>query len=94
MVHVSKNEECFHNICLRSFRCLSGIVGSIVSIIKKKKFKNLLHSQSNMGHIVSMELALAVASFRSYRSWDRLIASILFGILIFNIIPNQVKCEF
>ena len=64
MVHVSKNEECLHNIYLRSFRCLSGIVGSIVSIMKKKKFKNLLYSQSSMGPIVSMELALAVASFK------------------------------
>ena len=91
MVQLSNNEECLHDFCMRSFKCLSGITESIVSMFKKKKFKNLLHSQSSMGPIVAMELALAVASFKVLQvmRWVDYLNS--FEIFIFHIIPNQAK---
>ena len=94
MVHLFNNEECLHDFCMRSFKCFSDITESITSMFKKKKFKYLSHSQSNMGPIVSMELALAVASFKVLQvmRWVDYLNS--FEIFIFNIIHNQTKAEF
>ena len=94
MVHLSNNEECLHDFCMRSFKCISGITESIVSMFKKKTSKNLLHSQSSMSPIVAMGLALAVASFKVLQvmGWVDCLNS--FEISIFNIIPNHAKAQF
>ena len=60
--HLSNNGQWFNNYCLRSLKGLSGNIGIPISMLKKKKFKNLSHNQSTVDPNVSIETAVAEAS--------------------------------
>ena len=47
MVLVLNIEDSLHNIYPIAFKCLSGNAGSTVSMLKKRKFKNLIHNLSS-----------------------------------------------
>ena len=63
-------------------------------MFKKKKFKNLLHSQSSMGPIVSMDLALAVASFKVSQIMGLVNSVNSFEIFTLNVMLVRLRIDF
>ena len=64
MVHQYDLEDQLHNFCLMDIKSSLGMLNSSNNDIQQKKMQNLLHSLSSIGPNVSMETALAQASFR------------------------------
>ena len=71
VVLVLNIEDNLHNIYPIAFKCSSGNGGRTVSMIHKRKFENISHSLNSMGPIVSMEMALAEASFKGSHIMER-----------------------
>ena len=71
VVLVLNIEDSLHNIYPIAFKCSSGNAGRTVSMIHKRKFENISHSLNSMGPIVSMEMALAEASFKGSHIMER-----------------------
>ena len=62
MVLLLNTEDSLHNICLMmDFKSSLGMLISSKNDIQKRKITNLIHSQSSMGPIVSMEIPLVMA---------------------------------
>ena len=61
MLHQSNNELGLLNFGLIVFKLKSSMLGGMVINIQSSKIGNLLHSQSSMGPIVSMEMPQAEA---------------------------------